>query len=148
MGWYTLDADNKELKEEFVDYIKDDILNNRANELAEDATSRLESAGYKGQIFPREINFFWMEDGIRERIVNEGGKFNVLNTDLSFSSEEIEKLAVESPEKFSPNVVMRPLYQEVILPNLAYIGGPAEMAYWLEKSSANVDFESRSVSSM
>ena len=38
----------------------------------------------------------------------------------------------EEPEKFSPNVVMRPLYQEIILPNLAYIGGPGELAYWLQ----------------
>ena len=39
------------------------------------------------------------------------------------------------PEKFSPNVILRPLYQEVILPNLCYIGGGGELAYWLELKS-------------
>jgi uncharacterized protein YllA (UPF0747 family) len=38
----------------------------------------------------------------------------------------------ETPEKFSPNVILRPLYQETILPNLAYAGGPAELVYWLQ----------------
>jgi uncharacterized protein YllA (UPF0747 family) len=41
----------------------------------------------------------------------------------------------KSPEKFSPNVLLRPLYQEVILPNIAYIGGGGELAYWLELKS-------------
>jgi len=38
----------------------------------------------------------------------------------------------EHPERFSPNVILRPVYQEVILPNLGYVGGPAELAYWLQ----------------
>jgi bacillithiol synthase len=55
-----------------------------------------------------------------------------LNTNLSFSEGEIIEMIENSPEKFSPNVVLRPVYQEVILPNLAYIGGPSEVPYWLQ----------------
>ncbi len=131
-GLVILDADHRELKKLFSPIIKDDITHNKANQLVENTTQALEEAGYKGQIFPREINFFYMENDIRERIVLEDGRFNVLNTSKSFDQEELEKAIAETPEKFSPNVVMRPLYQEIILPNLAYIGGPAEMAYWLQ----------------
>src|SRR5690606_8288642 len=105
---------------------------NKANDLVGETSEALSALGYKSQIHPREINFFYMEDGLRERIVKEDGNFKVLNTDLVFSEEELLKLVETSPEKFSPNVVMRPLYEEVLLPNLAYIGGPAEVAYWLQ----------------
>ena len=49
--------------------------------------------------------------------------------------EEIENELANHPERFSPNVIMRPLYQEVVLPNIAYIGGGGELAYWLELKS-------------
>lgn len=140
-GLLILDADSKQLKTQFIDIIKDDVTNNKANTLVEHTTKELEVAGYKGQIFPRPINFFYMDDGIRERIVQENGAYKMLNTSLTFSEDEIEKLIEDSPEKFSPNVVMRPVYQEVILPNLAYIGGPAEMAYWLQLKSVFDQYE-------
>ena len=47
-----------------------------------------------------------------------------------------------SPEKFSPNVLYRPIFQEYILPNICYIGGPAEVAYWLQLKSV---FESLNI---
>jgi bacillithiol biosynthesis cysteine-adding enzyme BshC len=131
-GLVIVDADHPELKSLFASVIKDDIINQPVQQLVENATLQLENAGYKGQIFPREINFFYMENGLRERIVKEEGVYKVLNTSLTFTESELTRLVDGSPEKFSPNVVMRPLYQETILPNLAYIGGPAEMAYWLQ----------------
>jgi uncharacterized protein YllA (UPF0747 family) len=65
-----------------------------------------------------------------------GDDFRVVDTDIKFSSEEIETLIQTAPEKFSPNVILRPLYQETILPNLAYVGGPAEVIYWLQLKGA------------
>jgi len=131
-GLVILDADERELKAQFKPFIMHDVFQNMANQLVEQTTEKLEKAGYKGQIFPREINFFYMDDGSRERIVKDGDHFRILNMGQSLTKAELEKLVEESPEKFSPNVVMRPVYQEEILPNLAYIGGPAEMAYWLQ----------------
>ncbi|WP_375579341.1 bacillithiol biosynthesis cysteine-adding enzyme BshC [Marivirga tractuosa] len=131
-GLLVLDADNVQLKAEFKTIIHDDILKNTANQLVEKCSTSLDDMGYKTQTYPREINFFYLKDGLRERIVKEEGKFNVLNTDISFSEEEIEKEIDEHPENFSPNVILRPVYQEVILPNLAYTGGPAEVAYWMQ----------------
>jgi uncharacterized protein YllA (UPF0747 family) len=70
-----------------------------------------------------------------ERIILEEGKYKINNTKIEFSEEEILALLENNPEMFSPNVIMRPLYQEVILPNLSYIGGGGEIAYWLELKS-------------
>ena len=81
---------------------------------------------------PREINLFYLTDSIRERIIREGDLFKVNNTDIAWSKDGIVQHVDNVPERFSPNVIMRPLYQEVILPNLCYIGGGGEMAYWLE----------------
>ena len=92
----------------------------------------LESLGYKTQVFCRDINFFYLENGVRSRIEKSGDEFKVVDTNLSFSSDQIRKLIQDEPEKFSPNVILRPLYEETILPNLAYIGGPAEVIYWLQ----------------
>jgi uncharacterized protein YllA (UPF0747 family) len=73
-----------------------------------------------------------LDKGIRERIERSGEIFHVLNSEFKFSTEEIKALVDSNPERFSPNVVLRPLYQEMILPNLAYLGGPAEVVYWLQ----------------
>ncbi len=131
-GLVVLDADDKELKSELKPIIKDDLFSSNAHKFVQSCTGNLEKLGYKSQIYPRPINFFYMADGVRERIENIEGTFHVLNTSISFSKQELETLIEEHPERFSPNVVLRPVYQEVILPNLAYIGGPAEVAYWLQ----------------
>ena len=90
---------------------------------------------YTVQVNPREINLFFIEDNLRERIIFEDGGYKINNTKIHFSEQELLAELELHPEKFSPNVVMRPLYQEVILPNLAYIGGGGEIAYWLELKS-------------
>lgn len=131
-GVVVVDGDNEELKKMFAPIMKSEIFDHHSNRLAEVASKKLKEAGYTDQAFSREINLFYMETGLRERIVKEGEVFKVLNTDISFSHDEINDLIANNPEKLSPNVILRPLYQETILPNLAYIGGPAEIAYWLQ----------------
>jgi uncharacterized protein YllA (UPF0747 family) len=84
-----------------------------------------------------------LKNNLRERIVFENGSYAVLNTKMTFSEEEILKEVDNHPEKFSPNVLLRPLYQEVILPNLCYIGGGGELAYWV--GIKNHFFESQHV---
>ncbi|MFY7912067.1 MAG: bacillithiol biosynthesis cysteine-adding enzyme BshC [Emticicia sp.] len=131
-GLICLDADDTALKGIFSDIIKDDLLQNSANKIVTETSEELNKMGYHTQITPREINFFYLENGLRERIVFEEGQFKVLNSELVFSQDEILQILKEHPERFSPNVVLRPLYQETILPNLAYIGGPSEVPYWLQ----------------
>jgi bacillithiol synthase len=131
-GLVVVDGDSQALKAQFASVILDDLNTHRANDFVNEASEKLASLGYKSQIFPREINFFYMEDGLRARIVRENETYHILGTDRYLSSSEMERLVREFPERFSPNVVMRPLYQETILPNIAYVGGPAEVAYWLQ----------------
>ena len=93
------------------------------------------SGDYKIQVNPREINYFYLAEGSRERIVADDGVFRVNGTSIQFSEEAVGKELETHPERFSPNVIARPLYQEIILPNLCYIGGGGELAYWLELKS-------------
>lgn len=131
-GVVVVDADCKALKNQFKEVIKEEIEVHKSNELAESTSSRLADLGYKSQIFSREINLFYLQEGSRERIVRKGDQYEVLNTGEELTSDKLDTLVEESPDCFSPNVVLRPLYQEKILPNLAYVGGPAEIAYWLQ----------------
>ncbi|MBC8266127.1 MAG: bacillithiol biosynthesis cysteine-adding enzyme BshC [Flavobacteriales bacterium] len=118
-GLVILDGDDKRFKKQFIPIIKKDILVQGFEKTITECSNDL-AVNYKTQAFVRSINFFRLSDGSRELI--KGG------TD--------EKEIAEKPEKFSPNVLMRPLYQEIILPNIAYIGGGAEVAYWMQLKTA------------
>ena len=132
-GLVIIDADSRELKKLFIPHIKTELLQQVSHAEVMETADRLKD--YNVQVNPREINLFYIEDGVRERIVLEEGVYHINNTALRFTEEELLNLLEDNPEKFSPNVIMRPLYQEVILPNLCYIGGGGELAYWLELKS-------------
>ena len=132
-GLVILDADDATLKTEFAPFVKEELLHQTSHKEVTDTIEKLKP--YDIQVNPREINLFYIEDKLRERIILENGEYQVNNTSLVFSEVEILALLEEHPEKFSLNVLLRPLYQEVILPNLCYIGGGGELAYWLELKS-------------
>lgn len=134
-GLIVLDADDRDLKMNFKSVIKDDLFEHSSKQHVDISTFQLEALGYHPQVHAREINFFYLEDGLRNRIEKKGDEFVVVDTALRFSEDQIIKMINEEPEKFSPNVILRPLYQETILPNLAYVGGPAEVIYWLQFKS-------------
>jgi bacillithiol biosynthesis cysteine-adding enzyme BshC len=131
-GLVVLDANDVRLKREFVEVMEADLFAHSPYAAAQISTQALEQKGYASQIYPRPINLFYLDKGIRERIEQEGEGYVVLNTNLRFSQETLKTMLMEHPERFSPNVVLRPVYQEVILPNLGYLGGPAEVVYWLQ----------------
>jgi bacillithiol synthase len=131
-GLVVVDADDKDLKRVLIPAIEQDIFQDVNKACVDKATSELEDLGYKTQVFCRDINFFYLDDHVRSRIEKSGKEYTVVDTNISFTAEELHKLIKNEPEKFSPNVILRPLYQEMILPNLAYIGGPAEVIYWLQ----------------
>ncbi|MFC2109643.1 bacillithiol biosynthesis cysteine-adding enzyme BshC [Bacteroidota bacterium] len=130
-GLIIIDGDDKNLKQLFTPYVEKELFNNVAINNLETTNAFLEE-NYKVQVNPRSINMFYIKDGLRERIVFEDDVFKINNTTIVFSKEEILEELKINPEYFSPNVIMRPLYQEVVLPNLCYIGGGGEIAYWLQ----------------
>ena len=130
-GLVIIDGDDKKLKKSFIPYLKNELIEGTSYKSVSKTISSLEKL-YKIQVNPRKINLFYLSKNSRERIIKQDNRYLVNNTDISFSEEEIVKILCETPELFSPNVIMRPLYQEVVLPNLCYIGGGGELAYWLE----------------
>ncbi|WP_158851850.1 bacillithiol biosynthesis cysteine-adding enzyme BshC [Algibacter sp. L1A34] len=133
-GLVIVEANDAELKRRFIPYIETELLNETAFKAVSESIEELSnySRNYKAQVNPREINLFYLNENLRERIVFEHDVYKVLNTNLSWSKEAILDEVKNNPEHFSPNVIMRPLYQEVILPNLCYIGGGGELAYWFQ----------------
>ena len=136
-GLVILDGDSVNLKSQFKTIIKDELLNQSSFKNVTESIKQLKE--YSIQVNPREINLFYIDTNLRERIVFENNIYKINNTEIEFSESEILKLVDTNPEKFSPNVILRPLYQEVILPNLCYIGGGGEIGYWLELKS-NFDY--------
>lgn len=141
-GLVILDADDKDLKRLFIPQMKKELLEQTAFETVSETNKTLEDLGLRIQVNPREINLFYIHDGLRERIVESDGTYSVLDTDITWNESELLDRLEKFPERFSPNVIMRPIYQEVILPNLCYIGGGGEMIYWLQLKS---NFEAQGV---
>ncbi len=134
-GIVVLDMNDPGLKRHFISIIQAELQEQNAFHLVNQSITQLNQQGFKTQAAPREINLFYMKPGLRQRILLEDGMYQVLQTNLTFSEAEILAELDQHPERFSPNVVLRPLYQEMILPNLAYVGGGGELAYWLERRS-------------
>lgn len=130
-GLIILEPDNAQLKKCMIPVFENDILHN-SNYYAHNETNHIiEQLNYKTQINARQINTFYLDDNLgRILIKKEEDLFNIGNT--TCTTAQIKELIANQPEKFSPNVALRPIYQELVLPNLAYIGGPAEVAYWLQ----------------
>jgi bacillithiol synthase len=134
-GLIVIDADDRTLKSSFKPVMDTDLFDHTPKRLVEEQNQRLEKLGYHPQVFARDINFFYLDKNVRARIERVDERFQVVDTAHSFTQGEMERMIREEPEKLSPNVILRPLYQEFILPNLAYAGGPAEVVYWLQLKS-------------
>jgi bacillithiol synthase len=130
-GLVVLLPDNANLKRIMQPVFEEDLFKQQPSAIVEKTMERL-AENYKVQANPRQVNLFYLEDGIRNLIVADGDKFTVRDTDIQFSAAEIKEELKNHPERFSPNVILRGLYQETLLPNIAFIGGGGETAYWLE----------------
>lgn len=131
-GLLILMPDNAVFKHSMIPVFREELLHQPAASMLEQTAKVLEKAGYKVQASAREINLFYLKDDIRNRIEFKNNEYRVVDTDLRFSREEILQELEAFPERFSPNVILRGLYQETILPDIAFIGGGGELAYWLQ----------------
>lgn len=127
-----IDPQNTELKKLALPVFRDDLINGNAEKLVNETSNWLGGKLYDVQVNPRRVNLFHLSDGKRERIEKTESGFRLTDSGKEFSESEIIELLNADPEVFSPNVVLRPLYQQIILPNVAYVGGPGELAYWLQ----------------
>lgn len=134
-GVIALDGDHVEFKSNIKSMIKADVLESANIQAFNDTSEVLEKNNYHLQLNAREINFFYLKEGMRKRITSENQCFKMVDTDIQFSAEEMLNEIELHPERFSPNAVLRPVFQEFILPNCMYIGGNAEVNYWIQINS-------------
>jgi len=130
-GLIILLPDHAILKKEFIPVVEKELVEEFSYPIVQAAAAAFPSA-YKVQASGREINLFYLKENTRERIEKKDPGYFVNNSTLSFTKEELLQELQTFPERFSPNVILRPLFQEMILPNVAFIGGGGEIAYWLE----------------
>lgn len=134
-GLVVVDMNTPILKRTFTPYILDELMDQVSLNIVPKTQEALEERGFARQTHVRDINLFYLFNQQRNRIEFKDGTYHILNSDLSFTPKEMQELVKKHPERFSPNVVMRPIYQELVLPNLAYVGGGGEIAYWLERKT-------------
>jgi bacillithiol synthase len=131
-GLVVIDGDDIAFKETFKQLISKDILTGLPFQALQTTNKELSVNNYHQQVNGRSCNHFYIHEGKRLLIEKSKDLFTIKDSDIVFTKQEMENEIANYPEKFSPNVVMRPVYQEFILPNLAYIGGPGEISYWLQ----------------
>jgi len=130
-GVVVVVPDNAALKRLFQATVEKELVEKFSEAIVAQTTAAL-AKHYKVQAAGRPINLFYLIDDKRERIEVEGLRYKVEALGLSFTQEEILQELNQHPERFSANVILRGVFQGTILPDIAFIGGGGELAYWLE----------------
>lgn len=130
-GLVIVDGDDQQLKALFMDAMVKEVEEGIGLKSVTATNAYLQEHHYHEQVFVRDCNLFFIApDGTRKRVRKENEQFFI--EDEQIEKSDLIKMISTSPEKFSPNALYRPLYQEIVLPNLVYIGGGGEIAYWLQ----------------
>jgi bacillithiol biosynthesis cysteine-adding enzyme BshC len=99
----------------------------------------LVEAGYHAQVHTSEDSFplFLEDDGARRALTRtEEGRYRAKGTEHEWTADELAALALREPERFSPNVTLRAVVQDFLLPTIAYFGGAAEIAYFAQTAES------------
>lgn len=132
-GLLVIDGDDAVLKQQFVPFMQREFRESMALPELQRGAHRFIDAGLEPPLFGREINLFHLTHERRDRLEPlSDGRWKTKSGSLTLSREEGAQFVAETPLAWSPNAVLRPLYQEVILPEVAFVGGGAEIAYWTQ----------------
>lgn len=131
-GIVIIDADEKELKKEFIPVFVKEIEEEFVMPNVLESSKVLEEKNLKVQVTPREINIFYLAENSRERIIRDNEVYVTADYSKNWDKAALLEEIKSNPERFSPNVLMRAMYQESILPNIVYLGGGGEISYWLQ----------------
>lgn len=129
------DAADPALKRASVPALQEAVTAFREHEEAlADRSQALEDAGFHPQVAVMEegVNLFGHFDGGRERLYWRDGGFAARGVKHRYTEAELLEEIQRSPEKFSPNVFLRPVIESYLFPTLAYVGGPGELAYFAQ----------------
>lgn len=132
-GLVIVDGNHRTFKQSVSDILEKEVLHQASFPLSIEKSEKLIAEGYHAQASGREINLFHLGQKFRHRIAPHGEDFDI-NGEI-WTKEELLKEIKDFPEHFSPNVILRPLFQQSVLPSIAYIGGGAEVAYWMQLTS-------------
>ena len=135
----VLDGDDPQLKAAFADRMVQDIEEGTLHAEVSRVNAALESAGHAPQVHVRETNLFHLGEEGRNRVVQHGEGWSAGNTTWESTAALVGAVRTH-PADFSPNALFRPLYQAFLLPDVAVVGGLAEVAYWLQLSTAYAAF--------
>jgi bacillithiol biosynthesis cysteine-adding enzyme BshC len=130
-GLVVIQPDDSKLKSCFVSVMEKELSTQFSNKALQPTLEKLRKH-YHVQTEGRAINLFYLKDNLRARIELNNGLYSIVDTDINFTQEEIIAELHTHPERFSPNVILRGVYQETILPGIVFIGGGGELAYWME----------------
>ncbi len=135
-GLVLMSVDDRRLKQECSPLFQQEI--EAPYELTEAIVKTTEElkTRYHAQVQVQPTNIFLMTDHARIAIEAEDSVFRTRKEAASITREELSLALKETPERFSPNVVLRPLVQDFLLPTIAYIGGPGEVAYFAQLKPA------------
>lgn len=130
-GLLVFNPDNRLVKEKMIPLFEKELIERKSFGLCQEQSNKINEY-YPTQANPRPINLFYLNENGRNRIEWDGDQYTIVNTSLTFSLEQLLNELHAYPERFSTNVITRGLLQETWLPNIAFIGGGAEIAYWLQ----------------
>jgi len=134
-GLIIIDGDNSRLKQLFTPYLKTELTLGpcqRNVRIQNELLQKKYDNSFKPQVTPRDINLFYLDAKGRYRIEKKEGYYVLDGHPKTFTKDSVLEELNNYPERFSPNVLLRPLYQEVVLPNICYIGGGGELSYWFQ----------------
>jgi bacillithiol biosynthesis cysteine-adding enzyme BshC len=133
-GLIFIDAAHPDLKDLGKDVFYTEIAQNSpSTQCALETSRKLTQKNYRTQIQLHEgiLNLFLTEDE-RHTIQFKDDDYSIKGKPQTFKKDELLQLLEKQSQKFSPNVLLRPLYQDILLPTIAYVGGLSEVAYFAQ----------------